>query len=438
MNFIPYPISTVDRRTAFKIVLSGVAVALLCLLVDTLIIVHVDPSSPTGGDGPFFIGLAKALASGRGYSLPNAFWPNQPNMDRSPLWPFILSVPARLFPNANPYAVLKFTGAVLHAISAALMVVLTFQLTGSLLGAALAGGFLAIYPPASGLVIAGYSEIAFLLVLLAGVILILEGPRARYLGSLLCGLGVLARSNFLLLPLMLLLLVALLRPRVITKWHNLRVGIVCTVFFLVPPAIWVVRNYLVSGYFPALSSMEGEAFYGGNNARVASDLLYWGYWVMPNEIPGEKTKKELAQTRSELELSRYYHQKGMDYIRANWFGLPRLILGKLVRGYVPVPWVPLAASYVAFFFRACLYVAFTFSWFAWRERNEPYAFAVGAIFLVTLLTTVVYYGTFRFTFCVEPFLLPIIVGGALVAVQGLRAPAVSSRHRQARLELLRS
>src|ERR1019366_9895565 len=76
-----------------------------------------------------------------------------------------------------------------------------------------------------------------------------------------------------------------------------------------------------------------------------------------------------------------------------------------------VPWVPLAASYIAFFFRACVYAAFIAAWFLWRGRNEAYTFLVGAMFLVTLATTVIYYGTFRFTFCVEPFLFPFIVGG---------------------------
>ena len=423
MNLVPFPLTAIDRRAAYKVLAIGLAVAFLCLVVDVLCIVKVGPNSPTLGDGPFYAGLARSLASGRGYVLEreNSFWPGQPTVTRVPLWPVILSVPARIFPHANENALLRFTGAILHAISAALMVALTLQLTGSLAGAALAGGFLGIYPPASGLVVGGYSEIAFLPAMLAGVILVLEGPRARYAGAILCGVAVLARPNFILLPLMLLSLLILFRSGDIAAWRKLRLWAMFGILFLVAPSVWIVRNYLISGYFPVLAGMEGETLYGGNNARVASDLAYWGYWVMPNEIPGEKPKQELAQTRSELEVNHYYHQKAMEYIRANWFALPRLMVGKLVRGFVPVPWVPFAASYIVFFSRACVYVAFAVAWSIWRERNEAFTFAVAAMLLVILATTLVYYGSFRFTFCVEPFLFPFIVGAAVTTMRARKA-----------------
>jgi hypothetical protein len=329
----------------------------------------------------------------------------------------MLAVPALVLPNANENAILRFTGAVLHPVSAALMVLLTFQLTGSFVGGALAGAFLGLYPPASGLVSGGYSEMAYLVATLAGLILVFEGGKLAYGGVLLCGAGVLARSNYVLLPAVLLVLAALFRPKALLVWSNLRLWVIGSALFCLLPALWIGRNYAVSGYFPVLSAMEGETLYGGNNGRVAADLSVWGYWIMPNEIPGEKTKKELAQTRTEMEVNKYYHDRAMQFIRANWYALPRLIVGKLVRGFVPVPWVPLAASYIAFFFRACVYAAFIASWFLWRDRNEAYTFLVGAMFLVTLATTVIYYGMFRFTFCVEPFLFPFIVGGFGAAIR---------------------
>jgi len=39
------------------------------------------------------------------------------------------------------------------------------------------------------------------------------------------------------------------------------------------------------------------------------------------------------------------------------------------------------------------------AWSLWPSRNTAYTLLLGAMFLVTLATTVVYYGTFRFTFC---------------------------------------
>jgi hypothetical protein len=411
MNLVPFPLFGAGRSALLKLIVVGLMMALLTLVVDVAIIIHMNPDSPTNGDGPYFIGLARSLASGRGYYLEKSFWPDRPNFERVPLWPAILAVPALVLPNANDNAILRFTGAVLHAVAAALMVLLTFQLTGNLVGGALAGAFLGLYPPASGLVSAGYSEIAYLLVTLAGLMLVFEGGKLAYAGVLLGGTGVLARSNFLLLPAMLFVLMACIHPKGMLARRNLLRWVIGTALFCLPAALWVVRNYAVSGSFPVLTSLEGEVLYGGNNERVASDLSVWGYWIMPNDIPGETTKKELARTRSEMEVNQYYHDRGMQFIRANWYALPRLIVGKLVRSFVPVPWVPLAASYIAFFFRACVYAAFAAAWFLWRDRNEAYTLLVGAMFLVTLATTVVYYGTFRFAFCVEPFLFPFIVGG---------------------------
>jgi hypothetical protein len=411
MNFVPFPLSGAGRSMLLKLFVAGLLIALLTLVVDVAIVIHMNPSSPTYGDGPYYIGLAKSLASGRGYYLEKSFWPDRPNVARSPLWPAMLAAPALMFPNANENAILRFTGAVLHAASAAFMVLLCFQLTGSFGGSALAGVFLGLYPPASGLVSGGYSELAYLVMVLAGLILAFEGGKLAYGGVLLGGAGVLARSNYFLLPVVLLVLTALFHPKAVLAPRNLRLWVTGIVLFCLPGTLWIVRNYAVSGYFPVLSAMEGETLYGGNNERVATDLSVWGYWIMPNDIPGEQTKKELAQTRTELEVNKYYHDRAMQFIRANWFALPRLIVGKLVRGFVPVPWVPLAASYIAFFFRACVYAAFIAAWFLWRGRNEAYTFLVGAMFLVTLATTVIYYGTFRFTFCVEPFLFPFIVGG---------------------------
>jgi hypothetical protein len=411
MNFVPFPLSGAGRQWSSKLLVTALLIAFITLLVDAAIIIRMNPNAPTHGDGPYYIGLARSLASGRGYYLQQSFWPDRPNVARSPLWPAMLAVPALLFPHANDNAILRFTGAVLHAVSAALMVLLTFQLTGTVAGSTIAGFFMGLYPPASGLVSGGYSELAFLAVTLAGVILAFEGGKLVYAGILLAGTGVLARSNYFMLPAVLFAVTLLLRPRTVWTRRSLLMWVICGALFCLPGTLWTVRNYAVSGYFPVLSAMEGETLYGGNNDRVANDLAVWGYWIMPNDVPGEETKEELARTRTELEVNRYYHDRGMEFIRDNWSAMPRLILGKLVRGFVPVPWVPLAASYIAFFFRACVYVAFAAAWFLWRDRNWAYTYLLGAMFLLTLATTVIYYGTFRFTFCMEPFLFPFIVAG---------------------------
>ena len=142
---------------------------------------------------------------------------------------------------------------------------LTFQLTGSLAGAALAGFMLGLYPPASGLVVGGYSEIAYLMVMIAGLILLFEGGRWAYAGAVVCGISVLARSNFLLMPFIVVMLLVLFRARALLQWRNLRLLAIGTALFGLLPCPRIVRNYIVSGHFPIVSALEGEVLYGGNN-----------------------------------------------------------------------------------------------------------------------------------------------------------------------------
>lgn len=420
MHPAPFRLSALDRFTARRLVIAALVAAFVALAVDLVAIQRNGPDSPTHGDGPYFIGIAKSLAAGRGYYLPESFWPDLPNVARSPLWPAFLVLPARVFPGANENAILRYTGAVLHAGCAALMAPMAFQFAGSVAAAGAMALLLGIYPAAAALVLGGYSETSFLLLMMLGVIFLFEGGWKSYAGAVLCGVAVLARSNVVLLPVMLAAVTAVFRPKLLLNGTHLRRFAIGCALFGIFPLFWITRNYLVSGYFPVLSAMEGETLYGGNNARVAEDLSVWGYWIMPDQIPGEQTKRELARTRTELQVNQYYHDKAMAFIRANWFALPRLIVGKLVRGFVPVPWVPLAASYVAFLFRALVYVAFGAAVLVWRGRHDGYALLIAAMFLVTLATTVIYYGVFRFTFCLEPFLFPVIAAGAAAMIDARR------------------
>ena len=236
MNLASYPLFRTDRKILSRLCLVGLLITLLTIAVDSAIIIRMDANSPTGGDGPYFIDIAKSLAANRGFYLQKSFWPDHPELGRLPLWPAILSIPEWFFPSANENATLRFTGAVLHGLAAAFLVFLTFQVTGGLAGAALAGFILSLYPPASGLVVGGYSEVAYLMVTIAGLILVFEGGRWAYAGTLICGIGVLARSNYLLLPFMVVALLALFRPRALLHWRNLRLLAIGTALYcLFPP-----------------------------------------------------------------------------------------------------------------------------------------------------------------------------------------------------------
>lgn len=408
MSLVPFSLRSVSKRVRARLLLIGLLAAVLAVVADSVIIKKTGPETPFIGDADFFANIAQSLAANHGYRLAKSPWPNELNTSRAPLYPAVLSMTFRIFPGAHVGPASRYTDAVLHGVTAALMVLLVYQLAGTLWGAAICGGVLAVYPPETAIVVGGLSEIAFLASMLMGLILVLEGGKAAWMGALFCGLSVLARSNCLLLPFFVVLLLIVFRPETLRDGARVRRIIILCAFFYCCPVLWMLRNYAATGVFPLLNTMEGETLYGANNALVANDLSEWGYWTMPDEIPGEDKKMNLARTRNEVQLSSYYHQKAMAFIKGNLSAMPRLIVGKLIRGFVPVPWVPLAASYVAFGARALLYLAFVPAFVMWRGKGQFYTLFLGGMFLVTLATTVIYYGLYRFTFCMEPFLLPVI------------------------------
>jgi hypothetical protein len=367
------------------------------------------------GDAPYYSALARAVAAGEGYVLHRSPWPTVPDVTRLPLWPAMLVPGALLFPHAPEFLVVRWTAILVHAVCAVLLSILTWRVWSSSTAAWLAGLGYALYPPGLALLDAGDSEPACMVALLGGLTLVWSRNfRVQILGALICGASVLSRANLVILP-VVFGGAAVLMSR--SYWRRRRVMAVWSAAFLVLPVLWIARNYVVSGAFPLLSAMEGETLYGSNNAVVANDLFTWGSWVMPDYIPGEVKKQVLGRQMSGAALSAYYRRKGVEYFRANWFSYPRLVLGKLVRGFVPVPFAPLMSSYAASLCRALLFAAFL--WYAGTGalRSHEYSLLLASMLLITLFTTVVYYGSVRFTFPLEVLLMPVVAAG----IAGCRA-----------------
>ncbi len=368
-----------------------------------------------GGDTPFYLALGEQLAKPNpNFQNPVSFWPDKPATDRAPGWPFVISLAIRIFPEADRVFLVQATGAVVSIANAVLIAVLTFQLTGSRRLATLAGLAWDLNPVALSFVDTGGSEPLFVFLAALACVGIIRGGGHLYWAALALGLSCHVRQFFALFPFCILALVVLRRltwrgsPSPFTSRELVLGGLI----FMAPVVAWCYRNYTVTGHAPVLSTLRGETFYGSNNPVVANELLAWGYWIMPDEIPGEARKADLARTMTAFEVDRYYFQKGMQYLRSNWFALPRHLVGKLVRGYVPVPWVPIWQSYISFSFRILIYVLFVSTLgSALRDCRPSYRITLEAMLLVSLITTLIFYGNYRFTYCVEPFLVPMIAVG---------------------------
>ena len=410
-----------------------VCIPLLAIAAAVAVVAGQGPlDRPIDGDGRYYIALARAMASGKGYMLEASTgdpWPDRPHLSSLPLWPLMLTPGEWLFPHANEFTVLRSTAIFFHGIAASLLALFTYRMWRDLAAAFLAGVLFALYPPALALVDEGMSEHSYVVTATAGFLLLFTnrpGPAADWkamAGAGLLGLSALARGNILLLPFFFAGIGLALQPSLCRHWKRMAI---LTIIFLTPATFWILRNYHVSGEFPVLSAVEGETFYGGNNAFVATDLTNWGYWTFPNNIPGETPKFELAKRMNEIELNRYYKQKGMEYIRENWFAYPRLILGKLIRGFVPVPFVPVKATYLAFLIRLILYIAFLRALRRRIIQDQLFLYLLIALFAVTVATTLIYYGTYRFTFCLEIYMICCVAASLVNAWRHWRTRGADS------------
>ena len=371
---------------------------------------------PVQGDGVFFIGLARSLAAGKGYVLERSPWPNAPDLGRLPVWPAMLVLPCAAFPHANDNAILRVSAIVVNAAAAVLLAVLTYSLWPNPIAALLAGAIFAVYPTELGLVENGLSEPSFFLLAFGGAILLLRGGGKAIAGAALLGVSVLVRSNMLIFPAVALLAAMVHRP---LRCGSLKQFAILTIAFVIPPAAWMARNYLVAGAFPMVNAMEGETLYGGNNIVSATQVDAWGDWVFPDLIPGETPKKQLGSEMSEAALNRFYERQAIGFFLANWRGYPRLLLGKLIRAFVPVPWRPSWSEYVIAAARILLLVGLVLALASGPPRNARYELLVTSMFLVTFVTTVGFYGSSRFTFSLEAFLIPYV---AIAVARGFPAP----------------
>ena len=252
----------------------------------------------------------------------------------------------------------------------------------------------------------------------------MSGVASTLSGYSLLGLACLVRPNFLFWIAFVAALLAIRRWKRVAPEPGLRLAgvLIGACLFLAPSLWWAARNHRVTGHFPVLSTLRGQTLYGGNNEVVANDFKYWGYWVFPNAIPGEKPMAELAQTMTEHEVDAYYYRKGVQYVREHLGSMPWLWLGKLVRAYVPIPWKVTVESGLASAYRWCLYLAAAMGLFLlWKTVDGVYRLILCAMLLTNAATILMFWGCARFSFPLDPFLLPF-AAAAVLRVRLIRTP----------------
>ena len=125
---------------------------------------------------------------------------------------------------------------------------------------------------------------------------------------------------------------------------------------------------------------------------------------------------ELSRTMSAYEVDVYYVNKGKTFIRENLPSMPGLMLGKIVRAYVPIPWNPSLRSSALAAYRWAITIGLILGCFyVWGGLSHEFRLALLAMWLTNVATVLIFYGAARFAFAIEPFYLPF----AAVAVSEL-------------------
>jgi 4-amino-4-deoxy-L-arabinose transferase-like glycosyltransferase len=256
--------------------------------------------------------------------------------------------------------------------------------------------------------------------------------------GLLLGLAMLTRSNGVLMV-MLVIPWAIwqfrLTPRLLVR--GLAVSLIATAA-LIP---WTFRNYVVFHAFVPFETGGGDVALGSYNRVVATDPVYYGYWVFPtSELPEYRERitapnNELVRDRVELQLARQWlrdhHEKlwyltEMRFIRS-WTPFLEASSPRLYRLGMLASWGPILILFAFAFFPTALHFL--------RDGHPGWIVHLGVMHFV--LTALIFWGASRFRYPVEG--LCIILASA-AAVWISRRVSSSNRMRSGyfRSSLLRS
>jgi 4-amino-4-deoxy-L-arabinose transferase-like glycosyltransferase len=237
-------------------------------------------------------------------------------------------------------------------------------------------------------------------------------PRAIAAGVLL-GLAMLTRGNALMMVMLLILWSVWQfreKPRLIIR------GLCISVAALAMLVPWTVRNYRVLHSFVPFETGGGDVLLGSYNRVVATDPLYYGYWIYPtSELP--EYREQITAPNNEVVRDQVEIRLAMQWVRDHpekwWY----LVESRFRRSLTPflqpqspklyrvgmlITWGPVLILLSLGFFPSAIYFL--------RSENPGWIVHLGILHFV--LTALVFWGASRFRYPVEG--LCIILASATV------------------------
>jgi hypothetical protein len=200
------------------------------------------------------------------------------------------------------------------------------------------------------------------------------------------------------------------RPQLLVR------GLAVSLIAIATLAPWTVRNYQVFHAFIPFETGGGDVALGSYNRVVASEPLYYGYWVFPtSELPEYRDQitapnNEVARDHVELHLAlqwlrdhpeKWWYLTEMRFIRS-WTPFLEARSPRLYRLGMLASWGPVLVIFAFAFFPTALNFL--------RDGHPGWIIHFGVMHFV--LTALIFWGASRFRYPVEG--LCIILASAAV------------------------
>jgi 4-amino-4-deoxy-L-arabinose transferase-like glycosyltransferase len=377
-----------------------------------------------GVDGVEFNQIAANIVQRHEYSI-NA---GEPTTFRAPGFPLVLAFIYEIFGVDNYVAARIF-----FALIGALLIIPTFFLAREAtnkLTAIFAALIVASYPNLIYYNIHFASEPLYTLLLATSALCLFRAIKQSswqlfFVSGLVLGFAALTRPVAVLFFPFFAIAGLLLSSRHLKRsvWQ---VGFFCLAGVLTI-APWSARNYLAQEKFSLITTNGGSTFWGSNNELVLNDPHYRGDWVS-TETFGEQ--KNLLRGLPEVERDQREWEYGKAFLKQNPQAIPRLLWYKLTAFWTPILKTPNAKFnlIVGLSYAAMLPFIFAGFWlFLKNQKTRKTELAILSLSVfITLLNSLIFYGSSRFRCTIEPMLL-IFAASAITALLStiLKLPELS-------------
>lgn len=401
----------IDRTGKWLIVILAAALALRIGAILALDDPQRVPRSAEESDAPTYYVIADNVIAGNGY----AYGADQPpTAKRTPGYPLFIASIFKVF--GRNFNWIRYTQAAVDVLTAYLVFVLAVLLFKTRAVGLLAALAYALYPPAilSSTYILTETLYTFFLVFFAvTAVLALKGRgRPLYLVSgIAFGVSSLIRPGIVFLPVALLVVALIVRPR---AWAGV---LMLTLAFAVTLLPWVLRNNRDLGKPIPTSTLVGSNLYKGNH------LASGGAYPMSSDSLFSDDLRLRLSGAGEVRRDSILRAEAMQTIRSNKKDVALLAVKKIPRlwlnvGYGQRP----SKKSLAVAVSHCIAIALGIYGFVTIPRDSRYLAFVQVttiVFASAMYLTVA--SVVRFIFPLIPLLLPFSAGGFLNLAGRLRS-----------------